>query len=220
MGSRSALKNTARARAAKAPGANTPSKPDPIFARIEAHRAAEAAFNRAIDVENAVEARVEKQLRSCLRFDDAFIHVGAQLRRITTDKDLRELQAGLLQDFIGRFSFNGKVRHAALIKKAVAGNVTRLRHELTKARARVERVRERSGWNKAHDEWQRACDASRTALEKLITTQPTTPEGLAAFIDYLNEAANRDQLDGLDHDWLANVFTTIAKANVRARRAK
>lgn len=193
---------------------------DPIFAAIEAHRAAEKAFLRAINVENAIEEKIEKSLRTAVRYDEAFIHVGAMSRRIKTEKELRELKAGVLNDFSDHFSYRGKIRHAALVKKAIAGNIARLRRELTKAHARLERIRKKTGWDKAHAEWHRTCDASKKALEKLITTQPTTREGLQAFIDYLNEADNRDQLEGLSHGWLKNVFTNIATANVRASKSK
>ena len=52
--SRAKSKTTPRPHATKAQGRITPSKPDPMFALIEKHRAAEAAFCRAVDVFNKI----------------------------------------------------------------------------------------------------------------------------------------------------------------------
>jgi hypothetical protein len=178
---------------------------DPIFAAIEAHKAARAAFDRAFDLEKKFE---ESPLRRLPQ-----VEVGAKYF-VSWDSEIEELVRNAFRDMKSRF---GKAFAAPLA--GPLENVGKAISAALKADGRaLKRAQDGAGWTKAKEQWESAKSAERFALLKLCETKPTTLDGLAALSDYFAELYT-DQIEGGGNGESEIIFRAIGEA-AKAMQAK
>jgi len=123
-----------------------------MFALIEKHRAAEAAFCRAVDVFNKITEGKHQRIE-----DDAKVWVGGH--RIESPDDLpawRKTAVDAIEHVFGAVGGPGKkrkLRARALFTKAIAANVEGLKRTFADEQRKIDRLRKTSGYDAANKQY-------------------------------------------------------------------
>jgi hypothetical protein len=177
------------------------SKPDPIFAAIEAHKRAWAEFEKAVAAESKFEGHPMN------RHPKIDIGSGYVMQ---FPADIDNAITGVFNDARSRFGS----RYAKRLQPALRKLKKSLRNDLEADSRALHRAQEKAGIAAAKRRWWDTNGAHEKATAVLWQTTPTTPEGVAALAAYSAEVWH-DQLEGDRTDAVEKVLANIAQAAER-----
>lgn len=199
-----------------------PAASDPLFALIEAHKAAEVGYSKALDAQQKLIRRYQKNPADAGKWDhitnsDPTFYIGGDLAAITTDPRIREASP--------RDQIEKHVNHYFDKLERAVGSNTRARLSRLRQAAKRELIgmhkaflaehgkrRDAAGLNAADKRLDDAESAVSRAMKKLCDTAPKTPQGLIALIDYLAPMYETDALTSFYDDRAAGLFKMLARA--------
>lgn len=164
---------------------------DPIFAAIERHRAAETAFSDLLHRKSQLEERhpdISRKEFPGMPLGDLKYQLEPGLEiavTVRTQQDINNLMRAAATKWVPKWS-------RAKIKKVEAPLRAELRRQIAEYKA-ARAAASLDAMDRAEDEY---CDREMEAAEAVLSCQPTTRAGLAAFLDYVVEfQSGRDDAD-------------------------
>ena len=211
MASRSDSKNTRRARAAQSkPNRRTAAKeaaPDPVFAAIEAHAKAWAAFEAVVSQEQALEDKlrpIEQRLGVDITTHRPSFDLGAGIR-VEDEAGLSQFYVDLRKRWPGPGTIFSKSAWARACAKSHRGSLKRLHT----ARRKLKRLQDKHGWTAHERRYNAANMATYTTLEKLVRATPTTFAGLVTMAEW-GSKNHEEHLEGQRWNAAELCFDTIS----------
>lgn len=185
---------------------------DPIFAAIEAHKAAYSAASKAISAMEKASKDFPKELTGRLASPDLFKNfwfADAGSASAHAKRALEEVAKNLPPKTARR------LKH--LIKEADA----EIRSVFKRAQAAHERKQRKTGWLAIQQALDDAHDNDKRTFRQMLRTRPRTAEGWRAMGEYVRPFYERGEVDDyydIGHDFVCKtLFGNIEKL---ARRAK
>ncbi len=183
-------------------------RPDPIFAKIEAHRAAKQAYDDTCTYEDDFPSEVTRKPR---------VQYGMynDLQGSRTPHYLRsekEISDAIKQH---RSAF-GDTKFMRSKRKALREN---LLAGFRADAAALKKLQEKSGFTAAAKAYEEASEGEDRAYDSLLATTPTTAAGMAALADYIAEN-ERMWLNDERNNACFKALKTLARCALRLNKEK
>lgn len=175
-------------------------RPDPVFAKIEAHRAAKQAYSDTCTYEDDFPNDISRKPRV-----DAHAGISPHPHYLNTDAEVR---AFIKQ----RGSWSGP-------KKKLQTMQAGLLKALQADRISLKKAQDRAGFTAAAEAYQAASAAEDKTYAALLSTTPTTRAGMAALAEYVAEN-ERMWLDEEKENACFKTLKMLAKCALRLKGAE
>jgi hypothetical protein len=204
--------STTKRRVIRRPVKQLSQSTDPIFAAIEAHKAAYTAASNAISAMDKASKDFPKELRDRLASPDLFKNfwfADANSASAHAKRALEEVAKNL------------PPKTARRLKHLMRDAEAEIRSAFKRAQAAHERKQRKAGWFAIQQALDDAHDNDKRTFRQMLRTRPRTAEGWRAMGEYVRPFYERGEVDDyydIGHDFVCKtLFGNIEKL---ARRAK